>query len=475
MDEIPSDPDASVPCEPYRELIPGRRYFALVEAVESRPVADPSVEDPSVEDPSIEDPSFTSKSVTSRYAVLDVVDAGDPRLADARSARRTSSWFRKRWPEPFESRVTAADVLGALESFEGGLAATPLRDDDSEDWEAWHRDGVWLSVGVSGDGFPVDVAPVEPPLGRLLGRAFGMDLWPSSAAAEVKDVLAGVPPLAQTVALDIGQGSANMLVDAEGRARLYFDVGAGAYRNAKTRPAALPFCVCAKPPVVLSHWDTDHWAGAKHEALLLPLTWIAPRQPIGRTHAAHAARILSAGWRLMIVKRSSHPHLSVQQPNQDLDLAYCAGAVPTTSKGDRNDSGLAMAIRRRDDDLCWIYPGDADYTVLPRFRGSTAVLVASHHGAEQKDDATPPSRGTQDYARLLYSFGPNNSYRHPRAAAITLHHAAGWHHSGGTATGRDVLATSRPAGVRGPVSAGWAARPAASAHLRNVHGITPTT
>ncbi|MEV4667424.1 hypothetical protein [Microbacterium sp. LWO12-1.2] len=430
------------------EMSPGVEYFALVDAVASDAV------------------------------MLDVIDSRDSRLVNSAAARQTSGWFRERWRTAFEAPEVATEVLAALESFEGGLAIVPLAE-GTGDWEDWHRQGTWLRVTSTGEAAGrIDAAAVEPDEGRRLHRIFGMTLWPSAEARVVSDAFSDVRALAQTIALDIGQGSANMLVDQQGQARLYFDVGAADGRNARTRPANLPFCVCNAPPVILSHWDTDHWAGAKHETGLLSLTWIAPRQMIGPTHATHGARILQAGGRLLIVKRSSHPRVRVQLASQDIDLAYCSGAFHANRKSNRNDNGLALSIRRQADDLCWIYPGDADYSVMPSFGGSPVVLIASHHGAKQKLRGTPPQRGRRPYARLLYSFGPNNSYGHPHPGTTASHHNQGWLHAGTGAQGPDVLATSRSAGsssTRGPVAAGWTARPAAQPHLQRAHGIIPTT
>lgn len=439
------DPDLRA--EPLYKMSPGVEYFALVD------------------------------NVASDSVVLDVIDSRDSRIVDSAAARQTSGWFRERWRTAFENPEVATEIVAALESFEGGLAAAPLPEGPS-DWEEWHRQGTWLRVTSAGeDEQRIDAAPVEPEEERRLHRIFGMTLWPSAPADAVSAALSDLPVLVQTIALDIGQGSANMLVGQQGQACLYFDVGAADGRNARTRPANLPFCVCDTPPVILSHWDTDHWAGAKHETGLLSSTWIAPRQRIGPTHAAHGARVLQAGGRLLIVKRSSHPRVHVQLASQDIDLAYCSGPFHANRKSNRNDNGLALSIRRQADDLCWIYPGDADYSVMPSFRGSPVVLIASHHGAKQKR-GTPPPRGPRPYARVIYSFGPNNSYGHPHPGTTASHHNQGWKHAGTGATGPDVLATSRSTGpnsTRGPVAAGWTSRPAAHPHLHRAHGIIPTT
>jgi hypothetical protein len=73
--------------------------------------------------------------------------------------------------------------------------------------------------------------------------------------------LASVGVVDTLVAYDVGQGTALGLLCGSEDARLFFDLGGGAYGNKKTRPNPLRFCWRANPPIVLSHWDTDHWAG----------------------------------------------------------------------------------------------------------------------------------------------------------------------------------------------------------------------
>jgi beta-lactamase superfamily II metal-dependent hydrolase len=326
------------------------------------------------------------------------------------------------------------------------------------------------------------IARIEPPTisdqGYALDRIFDMAAWPSTSAAEVGRVLGAVPALSQMIALDVGQGSAVALVDTAGLPRLYFDTGAGYLQHGGTVPPGLRFCLCSEPPIVLSHWDGDHWSGANHDPALLKRTWIAPRQRIGSSQARFANRIVRAGGQILILDRSAPVAVQLSWDNprwgnrmagsdQVMEILFCTGRS-------RNDSGLAVVVSDRLRGLSWLLTGDASYDKIPASSlGFPSVAVSvSHHGARQpRVGSLPPIRPAQPYARLLYSFGEANHYRHPTLASVTSHGAAGWHHSSidptDDPTGRDVLATAsrRGARPRGSIAAGWRQRPRQPAHL----------
>lgn len=428
------------------QLEPGRVYFAIVESVDA---------------------------AEGTFVELDVVNALTGLLLDDPDDDwRTLAGIRATWRRAFKDPATADRVLIRLNAFGGGIARVRV-DGPASRWSEWHSEGQWITVSLRAGG-AIAAEPVDATTARRLSLMFGSDSFPSASAASIRGVLAGVPKLAQTVALDIGQGSANALLDRAGRARLYFDVGAGSRGNGKTRPASYHFCTCFDPPVVLSHWDEDHWNAARYNPELNALRWIVPRQLIGASHSRQVARILQAGGSVLVVKRTSLPSSALRGSRQELILRYGTGKSQKRVKADRNDCGLILAVRNIALDLYWLFPGDARYSKVPQFEGEPVVLMASHHGARLDPSSSPPSRCTQPYARLLYSFGPGNSYPHPHHSSITGHHAAGWSHNNTDAWGRDVRATWRPGqsgGTRQAVSGAWTRPAAAPDHLRRRHGL----
>jgi hypothetical protein len=254
------------------------------------------------------------------------------------------------------------------------------------------------------------------------------------------------------VVYDVGQGNAVGLCNAMGSVEAYFDFGGGVLRNAGTFPSALTnFCFTHQPPIILSHWDFDHWSSANRDPQCLGMTWIAPRQSVGPTHVALMTQIMSSSGTLLFVPKN----LPAKWRGQ-LHLELCTGPG-------RNHSGLALTLSAQNDGAGdrMLFPGDARYTCLPSFPFPNNYLsvVAPHHGADMRNrnvpkcPAKPPSR-------LVYSFGSGNSYLHPHQVTRQDHDGAGWHDPNITtgASQYEVRETvKRIPGPFGHVLLGWRA------------------
>lgn len=311
---------------------------------------------------------------------------------------------------------------------------------------------------------------------QVLDAIFDMSSWPRADRQQIERALGKGPVSTTLIALDVGQGSANALVGTDGRPHVYFDVGRGGqnYRGIK-------FCTCAKPTIVLSHWDTDHWLGVRSDASLLTATWIVPIQQLGPTQTRLANDILRARGAILVnpfksvsavVARPAHWSYGYGA-NQSLEILKCTGT-------NRNDSGQALKVDDNNRDLSWLLTGDAAYDVIPTGSHShpLSALTVSHHGAEQTRHASiPPRRQRNGYARLIYSFGHANRWNHPRAGAVWLHKNQGWLHQLGWDDGKepgiaaasgDVLATNAVNTPANPssVAAGWKRRPLVPHHLQ---------
>lgn len=237
--------------------------------------------------------------------------------------------------------------------------------------------------------------------------------------------LSGLPRPLHFAVLDIGQGSSNVMLDGKGRPIFYFDVGRGIYGNKHTLLGKAEFCTCPReklrPPVLLSHWDFDHWAGAVDDPDLLECIWITP-PPTTVKHASFQSDVINAGG-TVIQLGPGFSNLTFGAGNHST-LLHCTG--PSWS---RNDSGNALVIKG--DAGRWLFPGDASYKHIPLMDDWTFIaVVATHHGANFKG-AVPPS--ANNYTRLLYSFGPNNTHGktlvvHPVPNAVAQYHFQ-WPHT----------------------------------------------
>lgn len=214
---------------------------------------------------------------------------------------------------------------------------------------------------------------------------------------------------------DVGQGNCNAVFGFDGKPLLYFDFGGGVTWNARTFPTALKrFCFSHDPPVVLSHWDWDHWSSAVRDPRATHRRWIVPNQRFGSIHAAMAANIAENGALLV------WPEGVVAIAGPLVDVVKCNGEP-------RNHNGLAMYAK---DPQGYGAPilltGDADYAAVPRAQSlNLGGLVASHHGGRMRHPSVPRAT-TTGLERVVYSYGPGNSYNHAFPQTRQNHHNGGW-------------------------------------------------
>jgi hypothetical protein len=271
------------------------------------------------------------------------------------------------------------------------------------------------------EGSVKDIRPADSSAQARLRKVVSTAHIPDASENEVDNGLAGIAraQIDWAVVYDVGQGNAIGLYNAEGPVEAYFDLGGGVNRNAGTFPSALTsFCFSKKPPIILSHWDFDHWSSANRDTQSLRMTWIAPRQPVGPTHLALMTSIMSSGTLLLVPK-----NLPAKWRGQ-LYLELCTGTG-------RNHSGLALTVSAQNNGAGgrMLFPGDARYPCLPSFASTNNYLsvVAPHHGADMRNHTVPTRPSKKLPSRLVYSSGPGNSFKHPRYVTRQDHHCAGWH------------------------------------------------
>lgn len=315
----------------------------------------------------------------------------------------------------------------------------------------------------------------SPKARKLLPKAFSFAHLPRKSESFLTSRLRAVH--ADLLAVyDVGQGNCNAFlrnVAPSAFPTLYYDLGAGVYRNSFTTPANLIFCFSLVDTIVLSHWDADHWAGAY--AMMVPSstgtpgagtypalskTWLAPEQKAGPVHLAFAYDIVANGGDVFIYKPITNSPVSVNIPSfRQLTVTLGKG-------GDRNNTGIILMTE--DESVFpskrWLLTGDCDYTYIDVSQtGERLVgLVAPHHGATLGRRSSAPKPDNRGYCRLAYSFGSDNKHgkntRHPTKDGADLHRVAGWDHGawklnepGDCQAGANVLHTERhtKAGIGG--------------------------
>jgi hypothetical protein len=85
------------------------------------------------------------------------------------------------------------------------------------------------------------------------------------------------------------------------------------------------------------------------------------------------------------------------------------------------------ALRERLDRLGFAYAADAGYDdlrVVPTSGQHDAILCPHHGGRSNSPKIPKPPSGA--YQRLIYSYGPSNTYKHPLLNTYDPHHLADW-------------------------------------------------
>lgn len=359
----------------------------------------------------------------------------------------TKFWFDcidAEWFDQFDDRDTPLPIL------EAPLAIVCITVAKDSEHHRVLRSGLWLrlSFGPGEEDLTADQylgfqsAPVQQPVARIsratisralmLNAKLTLDHYPRATGAQLDAALSAPAQNARwAAALDVGQGAANAFVGDAGTPTVYYDFGGGIMGNEATFPNQLKrFCFSAKPPVILSHWDWDHWSSAARDNRVLDRPWIVPYQPINRPVHLQFAADLAARKNLLI-----WPAGMPSRTFGPLELEICTGKT-------RNDTGIAIWFTSSTKDLA-LLPGDARYGAIPSLpaRRPHAVVVP-HHGANCAKTKVPRPLGTTS-DRIIISVGDNNHLQHPTHQCLTAHTEAGW--------GPEVRTSSCSAGPRGGV------------------------
>lgn len=266
----------------------------------------------------------------------------------------------------------------------------------------------YYSFLSEGEPIKLKICQVSFQKAKSLSKNFSLDGIEDSTVEQIIKVFD--KSRAETVcAYNVGQGNCNALCTADSMPILYFDFGGGITQNARTYDRTIRYCFTAKPPIILSHWDFDHWASALNAANgieAFSMKWIVPRQKFGPTHLKHALSLHSNG-NLLIFPRKTN----------QIDIGL--GLILKGQGNSRNDSGLNFVVRTQwnNDVFTTLLPGDCDYNnifniSIFQFDG----LVASHHGGHVSTYNIQPRNNIAN--RIVYSYGNGNTYNHPSPNAV---------------------------------------------------------
>jgi hypothetical protein len=262
----------------------------------------------------------------------------------------------------------------------------------------------------------LSASPVPDDVEERLRTAHNLDPLPDAGEDDLSQLLAAAGWADAAAVYDVGQGACTALI-AGGTPLLYFDFGGGALWNTSTYPSQLQqFCFSTAPPVVLSHWDTDHWATAQRDARALLQPWIVPRQS-GRLKPNQLSFLIN------LINACTPPRVHVW-PSSLPSLSVGRVTIERGTGASANDSGLALIWDEDRGSGRMLFPADAAYDHLASANQAFTSLVASHHGGRTRSTFVPSPDGAT-HGRLAYSYGAGNCYGHP-LPKDEADHAALW-------------------------------------------------
>lgn len=270
------------------------------------------------------------------------------------------------------------------------------------------------------------IVPAPKELQNILERFSESDGIADSTSQQIRALLnISAPTQGKVAVYDVGQGNCNAVCDESGSPLLYFDFGRPLPFNHHTSPNPPPtFCFTKKPPIVLSHWDFDHFGavvlrGKNWHPYAINTDWIAPRQYAGAIHQRLISK-LSTGNRIHFWPKGVK---SLKFPLGT--LIECTGPNSMQPQ-ERNNSGIAMVAELvhgpNMPPASVLMPGDADFPFVPFIQpNKLSGLVASHHGARVANVPIARMPG-----RVAFSVGRNNCYGHPSTGVENAYKASGW-------------------------------------------------
>ncbi|GAA0919862.1 hypothetical protein GCM10009552_40290 [Rothia nasimurium] len=258
------------------------------------------------------------------------------------------------------------------------------------------------------------VAALEQPMGDVATEQLIAEVLAPSGERDLR-----------VAVLDVGQGAAAFIGSPCGLPHLYFDIGGGESNNQHTWPnGGVRWCFTQSPPIILSHWHRDHYAGATYGSAVdvrcvLEQTWIAPDQKVGAKTKQLQARILAGGGRLIL-----WPSTLKTVHTSNISVGRASGTA-------HNDSGLVLLLRSADGRFS-LLPGDAAYqyvdpSIVAKYQSQgLKTLVVAHHGGllDRKAPANVPCSDGKRNSVAVYSAGSSNSYNHP--SHLASYTKAGW-------------------------------------------------
>lgn len=243
----------------------------------------------------------------------------------------------------------------------------------------------------------------------------------------------------KVIIYNVGQGLCSAICDENNHPFIYFDFGRGYGRDRCTYPGGMNYDSTHNPPIILSHWDTDHYILINECQEALNCKWITCSNVKG-PYALKLFTELSARGKLVVI-------------SSKISLTWGDIIVGNGTRNHKHNDGLSLLLKLKSKEIynnkkykkC-LLTGDNKYSVLPTDAlNNLDVLLASHHGGTYDNvcDASHIPKGTSN-GIIIYSYGKhekflpyNNSHKHP--SYVEQYRNSGWINEVNTPDGNYIL------------------------------------
>jgi len=227
---------------------------------------------------------------------------------------------------------------------------------------------------------------------------------------------------------NVGQGSLSSIASKDNIPLIYFDMGGGCNGDYSTYSSILNLCFSLAKTIIISHWHMDHLETARRYTYTSwgqfdNKNWIVPKQPLKATHA-----------RMLYLMKESGTVLV--WPDNTNSISFWAGEIIKCNGSTKNDSGLALLVDSPNNSIKKVlHPADAAYTFIPGYADlQIDGLVATHHGAIFHRN-NHPLPTINNNGSIAFSYGLNNTLKHPKLDSWNAHLQGGWSYRKDTING----------------------------------------
>jgi beta-lactamase superfamily II metal-dependent hydrolase len=257
------------------------------------------------------------------------------------------------------------------------------------------------------------------------------EITAAEAGVTLVNPLAHCDGIGGVVVHDVGQGDAISIVDEFDHPVLRVDYGGQQSSPFKTMSgaaqvraidAALP--VAADDPIMLTHWDEDHWCSARIGTHALSQgRWLAPRQWTSPRAVKRSAKMQAIA---CVPELLVGTVVKFEARNGDAIWWEKLRAFdPSVPAEDCNFTGVALSVTSKSQNRVIFLPGDAPFHKIGHYelhKGERQMrgLVAFHHGSGAHWTAGTTAfladwQNADIDQTVVFSCGTPNSHDHPDA------------------------------------------------------------